>query len=168
MLNFIGKGANQVCIEQGFTLLIEEDGNGHAPRSLARNTPVRTSFQKPANAIATPFGSKGNLVERTKTRVSDFILIQRYEPLIHRPEYNRRLATPAMRILMTVMLEMKQGVVVSKKSEYAFICLATFFLFENRKSDKACRHLPVIEVATGIIQGAIDIHTVSQPCQVIV
>jgi hypothetical protein len=73
-----------------------------------------------------------------------------------------------MRILVTVMLQMKQGVVFSKKSEYAFIRLATFLLFENRKSDEARRHLPVIKVPTGIIKGAIDIKIVGQPRQVIV
>jgi hypothetical protein len=36
-----------------------------------------------------------------------------------------------MRILVTVMLKVKQTAVFSKKSEYAFIRLATFFPFEN-------------------------------------
>ena len=90
-----------------------ENRDRHAPRSLAGDAPVRAALEHIAHAAFAPGRVPIDLrdfVESTLTQTAAIdSFVHRNKPLRRRPEYDRILTPPAMRITVIVFFDAEQG-----------------------------------------------------------
>ena len=88
------------AIEEGLAAaLAVERGNAHAPRALARQTPVRPRAHRFTDAIARALGLPAHLAfDRFERAVTVAAMIHDHEPLTRGAEDHRLAAAPAVRV----------------------------------------------------------------------
>ena len=84
-----------------------EDRDGHAPPALPGNTPVLAVENHRSDAVLSPSGNPGNIVNGCHSFL--FKILYRAEPLLGGTEQNGILTPPAVRVLVHDFLHRKQG-----------------------------------------------------------
>ena len=82
--------------------------NRHAPRALARDSPVGTRLGHVADSIARPCGIPLHVIDRVDHLAAQPVMIDADEPLLGREKNQRIVASPAMRIAVREFLRMQQ------------------------------------------------------------
>ena len=80
----------------------------HAPRALARETPVRPHLGHVADTVARPRRNPSHGVDFLDHPPAQTVVIDTHEPLLGREENQRVLAAPAMRIAVRELEQMEQ------------------------------------------------------------
>ena len=94
--------------EQRVALPAVEDGDGHAPRPLARDAPVGAVGDHAVDALLAPGRNPLHLPDGLQRPLPEAVLLHGDEPLLGRPEQHRLLAAPAVRIGVLELLGVEQ------------------------------------------------------------
>ena len=109
-LHHIRDFADQGGVQNGLSVFVKEDGQGHAPGALAGDAPVRARLHGAVNAVAAPGGQPLHLVYFFQGLRSQ--PVHGDEELLHGAEDDGRLGTPAVRVLVAVFLHAEKVVVL--------------------------------------------------------
>ena len=92
----VGDLVDERGIEDGLVVGVVERGQRDAPTALARDAPVGARFDRAVDAVAAPGRQPFDLVDGAQGRGAQFVHAD--EELVHRPEDDRHLGPPAMRV----------------------------------------------------------------------
>ena len=68
-------------------------------------------------------------------------MINPNEPLVHRPEDDRRLAPPTVRVTVVIILLLEQRLADAQLMQHCFVGFALAVLFQDRFAEKPGGHL---------------------------
>jgi hypothetical protein len=103
-LNQVSGIANDLRVENRFSLRVIKRGNRDAPGALPRDTPVGPGLHGALDAVDAPLGNPVHAVNFGKRLLAEFVVVNLDEPLIHRAEDDGCFAAPTMRIAVVIIL----------------------------------------------------------------
>ena len=104
-----GHVIDHVLLEQDrITGVAVEGHNGNPPVALPGNTPVGTVLDHIGDPFLPPCGNPANSLDRVQDALSVAVGVERNEPLRRRPENDRIVAAPAVRIGVSKVLTMEK------------------------------------------------------------
>src|SRR5208282_2537862 len=105
--------------------------DGHAPGALTADAPVRARLDRALDAVHTPIRDPFNLINFAKCPLAKLVMVDLDEPLVHRPENDRGLAPPAVRIAVMIVLLMQQGMTNPELVQHDLIRLTLAMLLQD-------------------------------------
>ena len=112
---------HDVGTQHGLVVLIEEDGQRHAPGALARDAPVRAGFHGAVDAVAAPGGHPFCFVNLLQSHAAQ--LFHADEELLDGAEDDGGLGTPAVRVLVGEFFAAQQPVAFHQQGDDVLVAL---------------------------------------------
>ena len=166
LLDECGDGADDARVEERIAGRVVERRDRYAPRALARDAPVGAGFHRAFDAVLAPVGNPEDAVDLGEGGLAKSfpltLVVDLDEPLIHRAEDHGRLAAPAVRVAVVVILLMQQGGAHAEFVEDGVVGIALAVLFEDRFADHFSGQLLVARQVIGrretavVIDGRVD------------
>ncbi|OPZ68772.1 MAG: hypothetical protein BWY82_02449 [Verrucomicrobia bacterium ADurb.Bin474] len=156
------ESADDLGVEQGFPIGIEKHRKRHPPRPLTRDTPVGPVFHCTTYAVFSPLRNPPDRFDLVEDLVSHAFEVQTHKELIHGPEYHGRLRSPTMRVLVVKSLYPEKSALFLKNGQYRLICRVFPFGFKNGLTNQISRDLPVIDIASVVVQRTVDFQTIAE------
>ena len=82
----------------------------HAPGALAADAPIGPAFHRAFDSVLAPAGHPVHFVDGGERLLTEILVIDLDEPLIHRPENHRRLTAPTVRVAVRILLVIHQSI----------------------------------------------------------
>ena len=130
----------------------------HAPGALAADAPIGPAFHRAFDSVLAPAGHPVHFVDGGERLLTEILVIDLDEPLIHRPENHRRLTAPTVWVAVRILLVMHESIESAEERKHGFVGFASTVLFENGLADQLRGHLCLGRqiIGVGEFAGVID------------